>query len=184
GHPKSKIDKVTTAEVLEALHRASGMPVVADFYTRLYPRASVSVTGQSLFEALNHLADAMHLRWNREGSWLRFRSISYYDDRVKEVPNRLLARWAAARRPPAGSAVSPGLPLEELIEMAQLSDVQLDSSFVTEGVVERWGLEEWGLARNHEGRPHLRYLAQLTSSQRRRAMTGAGLSFSQLSLVQ
>src|SRR5262249_5593594 len=28
--------KVTTANVLEALHRATGLPIVADFYTRLY----------------------------------------------------------------------------------------------------------------------------------------------------
>ena len=40
----------------------------------------------------------MRLRWNKDGSWLQFRSTSYYDDRLKEVPNRLLARWAARRR--------------------------------------------------------------------------------------
>src|SRR5256885_7955905 len=68
--------------------------------------------------------------------------------------------------------------------MAHLSDAQLGSSFVAEGVVEGWGLEEWGLAMNHEGRPHLRYLAQLTPAQRERAMTATGLSFSQLSLAQ
>ena len=68
--------------------------------------------------------------------------------------------------------------------MAQLSDAQLDSSFVGEGVKELWGLEEWGLARNHQARPHLRYLAQLTPTQRQRAMSAQGLAFSQLSLAQ
>jgi hypothetical protein len=174
--------KVTTAEVLEALHRASGLPIAADFYTRLYPRASVSVKGQPLFEALNHLADVMHLRWNKEGNWLRFRSVSYYDDRVKEVPNRLLARWTTTRRQPGTPGV--GLPLDELIEMAQLSDAQLDSRFVGEGVEEIWGLDEWRLAQNHQARPHLRYLAQLTPAQRQAAVSAHGLAFNQLTLAQ
>src|SRR5205823_9991992 len=89
--------KVTTADVLEALHRATGLPVGADYYSRLFKRESVSVHGQTIFAALNQLGDAMRLRWTKEGSWLQFRSTSYYDDRLKEVPNRLLDRWAAAR---------------------------------------------------------------------------------------
>jgi hypothetical protein len=182
--------RVTTADVLEALHRATGMPIVADFYTHLYPPAAVSVSSQSLFEALNRLSDAMHLRWKKDapgtapstagggGAWLQFRSVSYYDNRVKEVPNRLLSRWASSRQK-AG-----WLPLDELIEMAQLSDTQLDSGFVAEGMQECWGLPEWSLARNREGRPHLRYLAQLTPAQRQTAMSVRGVSFSQLSLAQ
>src|SRR5262249_46531572 len=43
---------------------------------------------------------------------------------------------------------------------------------------------EWGLAHNHQARPHLRYLALLTPAQRQRATTSHGLLFSQLSLVQ
>src|SRR5207248_6057238 len=44
--------KVTTADVLEALHRATGMPIVADFYTRLYAPETVTVQNQPLFAAL------------------------------------------------------------------------------------------------------------------------------------
>src|SRR6266581_4937975 len=107
-NPKSKIGKVTSADVLEALHQATGMPVVADFYTRLYSPERLSVTDQPIFEALNQLAPTMRLRWNKEAitattltqgngtvrppapGWLQFRSAGYYDDRLKEVPNRLL----------------------------------------------------------------------------------------------
>jgi len=40
----------------------------------------------------------MGLRWSlADGNWLQFRSAGYYNDRLKEVPNRLLTRWAAAR---------------------------------------------------------------------------------------
>jgi hypothetical protein len=170
--------RVTTADVLEALHRASGLSIIADFYTHLYSPTAVSVNGQSLFAALNHLADAMHMRWHKDDRWLQFRSVSYYDDRAKEVPNRLLSRWASARRQ------HDGLPLDDLIEMAQLSDAQLDSRFVAEGIEHCWGLAEWSLARNHDGRLHLRYLAQLTPAQRELALSAQGLPFSRLSPTQ
>src|SRR5262249_22694732 len=48
-NPKSKI---TSADLLEALHAATGMPIVADFYTRLYQPEAVSVKNQPLFSAL------------------------------------------------------------------------------------------------------------------------------------
>src|SRR5262249_3767206 len=73
--------KVPTADVLEALHRATGIPIVADFYTRLYKPEAVAVRNRPLFEALNELSDRMRLRWSKEGPWLQFRSTSYYDDR-------------------------------------------------------------------------------------------------------
>jgi hypothetical protein len=58
--------KVTSADVLEAIHRATGLPVVGDFYTRLYPEDQVSVRDVSLFEALCRAADAMRYRWSLE----------------------------------------------------------------------------------------------------------------------
>src|SRR5205823_9060719 len=111
-------------------------------------------------------------------AWLQFRSASFYDDRMKEVPNRQLARWAAARREHGG------LPLDDLVEIAQLSDAQLDSTFMAEGARELWGLEEWGLAHTYLPRPHLRYLATLTPEQRQAAESAVGVSFTQLSLAQ
>jgi hypothetical protein len=95
GMPASE-PKVTPADLLEAFHQATGLPVVGDHYTRLYPRDEVSVQNVPLYQALNRLCDAMRLRWTlADGNWLQFRSASYYDDRVKEVPNRLLSGWVA-----------------------------------------------------------------------------------------
>jgi RNA polymerase sigma-70 factor (ECF subfamily) len=170
--------KVTSADALEALHRATDMPIVADYYTHLYPLSAVRAQDQPLFEALNQLADAMRLRWNKEGSWLQFRSATYYDDRLKEVPNRLLARWSAARL--KHGTLSP----DDLIEIAQLSDPQLDSKIIAEGVKECFGLTEWDLAHNSDFRPHLRYLAAFTPAQRQEAMSPAGLPFTRMSLAQ
>jgi hypothetical protein len=170
--------RVTTADVLEALYQATGLPVVADHYTRLYPPAEVSVSNRSLFDALCLLSDEMRLRWRREGGWLQFRSTSYYDDRRKEVPNRLLSRWAAARRQHGA------LPLDDLLEIAQLSDDQLDAGDMAEGARACFGLMEWELPRKPFLRPHLRFLAGFTPAQRQEAMSGIGLPFPRMPLAQ
>jgi hypothetical protein len=140
----------------------------------------MTVRNQPLFDAVNRLADGMRMRWNRdrEGNWLQFRSTSFYDDRIKEVPNRLLSRWEAVRRQ-QGS-----LTLDNLIEIAQLSDAQLDAAKMAEGAKLCFGLSEWGVARGTAVRPHLRYLTSFTPDQRREAMSSAGLPFTRMSLAQ
>src|SRR5947199_408957 len=94
---------------------------------------------RTLFETLNDLGDAMRLRWGKDDHWLQFRSTSFYDDRIKEVPNRLLEGWAASRRR-HGS-----LTIDDLVEIAQLPDAQLDPGDMAEGARECWGLVEWDL---------------------------------------
>jgi hypothetical protein len=76
------------------------------------------------------------------------------------------------------------LPLDELCEIAQLSDAQLDGADMAEGARDCFGLEEWELARSSNLRPHLRYLATLTPEQRQTAMTAEGLPFTRMSLAQ
>ena len=99
---------------------------------------------------------------------------SYYDDRLKEVPNRPLERWAAAR------AQNGLLTLEELVEIAQLPDAQLQGADMAEGARECYGLAEWDLIRNHLVLPNLRYLAGFTPGQRQEAMSPTGLLFSRI----
>jgi hypothetical protein len=154
------------------------MPIIADYYTRLYPPEAVSARSVPLFEALNQLTDTMGLRWNKNGAWLQFRSTTYYDDRLKEVPNRLLTRWAEARRRQGT------LTLDHLIEIAQLSDAQLDAAAMAEGARECFGLHEWDLARHRSARQDWRFLAQLTPAQRQEAQSCDGLPFTKLTLPQ
>jgi hypothetical protein len=172
------VSKLTSADVLEAMHRASGMPIVADFYTRLYPADTVRVKDRPLFDALNRLADSMRLRWSKDGGWLQFRSASFYNDRLKEVPNRLLTRWAAARREHGT------LLLDDLVEIAGLSDAQLDAASMADGARELWGLEEWDLACNRGVRSHLRWISGLTLAQREAIQKPPGLRFTALNLAQ
>ena len=154
------------------------MPIVADYYTRLYNGQTVSSRNQPLFETLNGLADAMRLRWSKEGAWLQFRSTSFYDDRLKEVPNRLLARWADARHQYGA------LRLDDLVEIAQLPDTQLNAAEMAEGARECYGLTEWNMARHGGLRPHLRFLAGFIPAQRQEAMSATGLLFTKMSLAQ
>jgi hypothetical protein len=175
--PPDPGSKATTADVLEALHRASGRPIVADYYTRLYEPAAVSVEERPLFDALNQLGDAMRMHWTKEGAWLQFRSATFYHDRLKEVPNRLLFRWAAARREHGE------LTLDDLIEISQLTDAQLLAESMAEGARDCFGLEEWDLAAGSL-RPHLRFMTALNSEQRQWATSADGLVFSRMTLAQ
>jgi hypothetical protein len=172
--------KLTPADVLEALHQATGLPVVSDYYTRLYKPEVVSISNQPLYDALNRLTDTMRLRWDKErdGGWLQFRSTSFYNDRIKEVPNRLLARWFASRRQHGV------LTLDDLCEIAQLPDAQLDGAEMTVGARECYGLAEWGLPCDLSLRPHMRYLAGFTPAERQEAMSAAGLPFTRMPLAQ
>jgi hypothetical protein len=154
------------------------MPIVADYYTRLFPADTAAVQAMPLFEALNHLTDATRLRWNKEGDWPQFRSASFFNDRLKEVPNRLLTRWAASRRQHGA------LTLDDLVEIAQLPDAQLDADDMAEGAKECFGLLEWYQGRKRLLRPHLRYLSGFTPAQRHEAMSSTGLAFARMSLDQ
>jgi hypothetical protein len=104
--------------------------------------------------------------------------MTYYHDRLKEVPNRLLTRWSAARRERGM------LTLEDLVEIAQLPDAPLNASSMAEGARECWGLKEWDLARDRVVVENLRFLAQLTSAQRQQAQSTSGLLLTKMTLAQ
>jgi hypothetical protein len=169
-------DRVTSADVLAALHEATSLPIVADAYTRLYPLAELTARDLPLFDALNRLADGMTMRWRWDGGWLQLRSAAYFHDRLKEVPRQKLARWASVRRRHGW------LPLPELFEIAALSDAQLDAREMAEGARRCFGLVEWDAVRNRDLRPHLRFLADLHAEQRDAVFQPEGLVMRRLSL--
>jgi hypothetical protein len=164
---------VTAADMWEEVHRQTGLPVVADAYTRLYPTKSVTVEKAALFDALCRVADEMRVRWTKDGEFLLCRSSSFFWDKLKEVPNRHLARWRAHKQQQGG------LPFADLLEMATLSDHQLDSMHVGDGIGHCEGLPEWDLLDTRGGqgspRPWLRLLAGLAPEQQLRALSPEGL---------
>src|SRR5262249_20011629 len=74
--PRSGMAPVTSADVLEAIHHATGLPLVADFSARLCSLETVTVRDQSLYAALNQLAGEMGFRWQKDpDGWLQFRTV-------------------------------------------------------------------------------------------------------------
>lgn len=178
----------SSADVWEAVHRATGLPVIADSYTRLIPATAVTVKDQPLFDALCRAGDVMGVRWQKDGDFLLARSTGYFWDKLKEVPNRQLMRWRQHREE------NGGLPLDDVLEMLRLSDYQLDATDMGMGAVHCWGIEEWGLAGefgpretrtgSRWARQFYRLAAGLSSAQVQRALTPSGLPASALSQVQ
>ena len=169
--------KCTTADVLEAIFKATGKDVIGDFYTRLYAPPKVTETNATLFDALNRLGDTMHDRWTRDGDWLTFRSTSWFYDRPKEVPARKLARWAASWRE------HNALTLDDLMEIGQLSNTQLDALTNFEGALARYNLQEWNFARADNLRNHWRFLATVPAEMRLDLINGKELQANKLSLA-
>jgi hypothetical protein len=183
--------KVTSADLLEALHRASGLPIIADYYTRLVAVDAAALTGRPLRELLDSVAEAARMRWQfADGgaeapsarpagtrSWVQFRSVWGHFEQLQEVPNRMLSRWAECRRQKGH------LPLEALMEIAGLSHAQRTSAEMAEGAREIWGLAEWSLATVGLSE-HLRFLAGFSPTQRERATSGRGLRFAEMSSAQ
>jgi hypothetical protein len=178
---------VSTADVWEAVHRATGLNILADSYSHFYPVPPVTVERRPLFDGLCQVADALGVRWKKEGDFLVCRSAGFFWDKLKEVPNRYLVRWREDKR------TQGGLPLEDLLEMTALSDQQLDSATVGKVIEHCWGLDEWWLVgkgtwkvgvNSGDLRPAARFLAGLTPAQRRQAQLPEWLAFTALTPAQ
>jgi hypothetical protein len=177
--PGGELLRVTSADAWEEVHRRTGLNVIADAYTHLYPVQSVTVERAPLFDALCRVGDALGARWRKEGDFLLARSTGYFWDRLKEVPARDLRRWQALRER------EDGLPVGCLVEIAALTDAQLDSAIVADGIRSAWGIEEWNLlgggpAAERPVRPFARCLASLPAEQRRSLGQPPGLPLAAL----
>jgi hypothetical protein len=175
-----QLPHVFSADVWEAVHRATGLPVVADYYTRMIRLDAVTVEQKPLFDALCRVGDALGARWRKEGDFLLGRSSTYYWDKRKEVPNRYLLRWLQEKRD------RPGLSIDSLLEMVSLPEEVLNSRIVGEAIQHCWGLQEWGMVMPNPfrgdtpGRHYPRLLAELTPEHRRRTLAPGGLPLTEL----
>jgi hypothetical protein len=165
---------VLAADVWEAVHRETGLPIVADSYARIYDAKKLTIEKATLYEALSRAADELGARWRKDGQFLLCRSTSYFWDKLKEVPNRELDHWQRDK------AEMKGLPFTDLAEMALLTDEQLDSVRVGDVVTHCRELPEWELLQTPGGyyspRPWLRWLAGLPAGSSTKALDPEGLS--------
>src|SRR5439155_26806094 len=107
---------VNSADVWEAVHRETGLPIVADYYTHIYPVGGFNIEKASILNVLNQASDLLGAHWKKDGDFLQCRSAAFFWDKLKEVPNRLLDKWQA------DSERNAGLPLDDLLQMAALTD--------------------------------------------------------------
>ena len=173
----SAVPHLTSADVWEALHQQTGLPVIADCYTHLYPVQALTLREMPAFDALCRLCDTMKVRWKKDGAFVQGRSGSYFWDKLKEVPDSSLERWKQ------DSFQNNGLPLRDLLEMASCSDNQLEAQEVAEGIVKCRGVSEWGLVTDvgfMSIRSFARDLAALSSEELQRATSPQGLLLSSL----
>jgi hypothetical protein len=178
GPPPPTGEMATTADVLEALHKVTGADVVGDYYTRLYAPGDVTAKETTLLDALNKLSDKMRMTWKRVDGWYQFRTAGFFNERLKEVPHRLLARWQAVRKEKGA------LGADDVAEMAACTDAQLDGQWMAQGVRAIYGLPEWEIVRPRNLRKHWRFLAALSPAQRQSALDKAGLNLSQITPSQ
>ncbi len=172
-------EHVSSSDVWEAVHVKTGMPIVADYFTHIYPVGEFKMERATLYDALCRAGDSLGVHWKKDGEYIQVRSVAFFWDKIKEVPNRLLDRWQA------DSARSTGLPLDDLLEMASLTDQQLDSTVVGKGVKHCRDLMEWtivsspeytGMRRKYDTvRPMARFLAGLPKGFREQAQGKDGL---------
>jgi hypothetical protein len=174
-------DMPTLGDVCEAVHRATGLEVIADSFIRDRLDAAKVVGRHPLVQILDTIAGGLQYDWKKEGNLLRFRSRTYAQDRFAEVPDRILRPWiqrVARRGAPA---------LDDLAELAAaLNDDQCS------GMQEFWGwyLEKSGIpmppgpADFADNRQHLRLWAALSPVQKRAALAGAILPVAQMNGLQ
>lgn len=138
------------------------------------------------FDALCRVGDELRVRWKLDGGILLCRSTRYIWNKLREVPNRLLDRWFAGRREHGV------LPLNNLLEMATLTDQQLDSMKMGQVVQHCLGLEEWSILGNGRFRygthysvvrPFARFMGLLHPPQRAAAQA-RGLALAELTPTQ
>jgi beta-lactamase regulating signal transducer with metallopeptidase domain len=172
----------TLADLGEALHRATGLQIVADGYIRAR-LAPESVAGErSVVSILDQVANELDYTWRKEGSLIFLRSRPYYRDRVEEVPERILRPWR--RQVTANRAAT----LDHLAWLAAaLTDPQ------AHGVHQYWGwyFEDTPALPPNRGaggfngsRQHLRFWAGLGPAQRRAALAGRILPAAQMTSAQ
>jgi hypothetical protein len=172
-HPAESRDWVDSADFFAELHKKTGRNVIADYYTRVYPRSAFTAKEEKLLGLLNEAADALSSDWQSDGDFLRFRRFNYYSEREMDVPNRLLRKWADDRRrvgymtlddlAEASSAVSPDAQMHQDLKRA---------------ILIKYGLDEWTLLPNNWG--VLKVYSLLNPEQRRQVQTNEGLLLGQL----
>ncbi len=160
---------VRLSEVLSRLHAATGLPFVADSYTRARVERKQLMGRKSPRELLNELSEPLGYTWTADGAVVRLWSRYAAQDREGEAPEPALRAY---RRRVEGE------PLARLDALATLANTLTDRQ--CRNVADLWGWYFEGLGAippwNGEGiygvRHHLRLWSTLSRAQRQAALAG------------
>src|SRR5207245_1426931 len=99
-------------EVLPRIAETYGVNLIADAYRQRFPVGPppVEKRERSLAAVLNQYI-LPRARWSREGEFIRVRRWTWYDDRLAEIPERLVKYWSAHLR------TQPSLSLEDAAQL-------------------------------------------------------------------
>ena len=172
-------------KIAAALHEATGLQLLSDSYVRdrIAPERLNVGKGKPrpVVQILDTIAKELNYTWSKEGDLILLRSRIFPEDRVQEVPERVLQPWKS-RVSHAGT-----LTLDDLGDLAAaLTD---DQAF---GMQNYWA---WyvegtsipamdGLDGFYGNRNHLRLWASLTRPQRAAAQAGQVVPVSGMSNIQ
>jgi hypothetical protein len=173
---------LTVGEIGSALHRATGLEIVADSFVRARLAPDRFRQPRSPVAFLDDVSEALDYTWRKEGNTIFWRNARYYRDRPEEAPDRILAPWRQSVRRQGN---------------ATLNDLSALAASVTEpqarGLHQFWGWYFEGLPTLppvrgsggfHGSYPHLRLWAVLSPLQRRRALVGDAVLGSELTPAQ
>jgi hypothetical protein len=167
-------EQATVGDVAEAIHRATGLEVVADSFVAARLNPALLRGRQPLIKVLDILAEELDYTWEKRGKLLLLRDRRFYRDRPAEVPDRIIKpfRETVLR---AGS-----LGIDELAGFtAALSDTQVRSMHRYWG----WYLETERIlptASLFQHRQDLRFWAGLSRAQRSALRAGQSLPVMQM----
>src|SRR5207249_2277638 len=107
-------------DVLADLAARAHLNLIADDYTETWPRLEGHTGAQSLSRWLAVIRDEYGFEPVRDGSFLRIRNRHWWLDRPREIPIRLLNRWARLLRGTSSDRLAAAA------EVARLAPLSLD----------------------------------------------------------
>lgn len=166
-------DDTSPYEVMEQVFDRTGVSIVADYYTRLTRDFTMWKLIQGYHrpfkiadDVLETVSKEIKAEFAKIDDVRLMSSKSWPSDRQREIPERLLVRWRAARKQYGG------LRIQEAIEMADLNKMQLDD-FRLYKIGSGWAVRSCQSA--------LKLARSLTADQWQEAVSDQGIPISKLS---
>jgi hypothetical protein len=183
GDPRERTRFQFLNEALPRIAEAYEINLVADAYweRRQLPLPAPSAEERSLIETMNQYVRP-RAHWSREGKFFHVRRYTWYDDRVREIPERLIKHWAARLREHRQLSLEDAAAIALTFRNEQIEDfeavMQHEGIGFTSGEGRDYRFFQNGVLRYKD---ILRAYAVLVPSQRQTLDAGGALPYSAMS---